>query len=75
MNFRHINIAEQPEELWRFFQDVRDEPVIVELHGQPLCVLYPFARLTYQPEGPLQQACGAWDLPPEVAQALSENRS
>jgi hypothetical protein len=74
MNLRHVSIDSQSQELQRFFQNLREEALIVELLGQPLCVLYPTARLSFQPDGPLQQAAGAWQLPLETAHAIAGDK-
>jgi hypothetical protein len=71
MKHRIVSIDREPQALQRFFHEIRDEVVIVEHEGKPLCVLYPAARLAYLPEGELKEAEGAWDLPEDAARAIA----
>ncbi len=72
MKHRTVSIDKKSRALQRFFRELHDDAVIVEMDGSPVCVLYPTARLTYIPEGQLQEARGAWHIPAEVARAISE---
>ncbi len=70
MRHRTIRIDDQPEAVRRFFEQVGDQPTIVELAGKPVCILYPSYELLYTPEGTLVDPVGTWHLPPEVMRAL-----
>jgi hypothetical protein len=71
MQHRKILLDDQPQIVQRFFQTLDDQPVIIELAGKPICVLYPAQELLYTPEGTLADAAGSWHLPPDVTRALS----
>jgi hypothetical protein len=76
MKHRTIRIDNKPRAVQHFFQELGDEPVIVEREGKPLCVLYPAARLAYLPEGQLKDAQGAWqELPDDVLRAIAGEES
>jgi hypothetical protein len=69
MAYKIVKLEEQPEVLRRFFEEIRDEPVIVEYEGTGLCEVYPLVRLKYRAEGTLADVAGAWTglIPLEVA--------
>jgi hypothetical protein len=71
MKYHTVNIDQEPEVLQHFFQQLRDEATLIEHQGKALCVLYPAARLAYHPEGALQDAAGAWQLPDDIARAIA----
>jgi len=70
MRHRTIRIDDQPQAVQHFFQQLGEQPLVVELAGKPVCVLYPAHELLYTPEGTLADAVGTWRLPPEVMRAL-----
>jgi hypothetical protein len=72
MKYRVVPVDKKPQALRRFFQELHDEPVIVELEGRPLCVLLPAARLAFPLQGDLKDAKGGWDLPSDIAQAIAD---
>ncbi len=71
MEHRTIRIDDQPEAVRRFFEELGDQAVVVELAGKPVCVLYPSQELLYTPAGTLADAVGTWRLPADVVRALS----
>jgi hypothetical protein len=70
MKHRTIRIENKPKAVQRFFEQIGQEPVIIEREGVPLCVLYPAARLSYIPEGDLKDAAGSWNIPEDMARAI-----
>ena len=71
MKHRTVRIDNEPLAVQRFFEQLGDEPLIVERQGKTLCLLYPEARLSYIPEGDLKDAAGTWDIPEDVARAIA----
>jgi hypothetical protein len=70
MRHRTVRIDDEPQVVQSFFQQLGEQPVVLELAGKPVCVLYPAQELLYTAEGSLADAAGAWRLPPEVMRAL-----
>jgi hypothetical protein len=70
MRHRVIRIDDQPQAVQQFFAQLGEQPVVVELAGKPVCVLYPSQELLYTAEGTLADAAGTWHLPPEVVKGL-----
>jgi hypothetical protein len=70
MSHRTIRIDDEPQAVQRFFQQLGDQPVVIELAGKPVCVLYPSHELLYTPEGTLADAAGSWRLLPGSVKAL-----
>jgi hypothetical protein len=69
--YRTIRIDDEPEAVRRFFEKIGDQVTLVEVGGKPICVLYPSYELAFTPEGQLKDAMGAWDLPLDIALAIS----
>jgi hypothetical protein len=71
MRHRTIRLEDRPEALQRFFQQLGDQPVVMELGGKPICVRYPSQELLHAPQGTRADAAGPGHLPADVLRTLS----
>jgi hypothetical protein len=71
---RIVSIDRSPEAVRQFFEQLGDEPVVLQRDGRAIGVLHPTAALAEQLTRPLlHELQGAWrDIPAEAAQQIAD---